>query len=351
MGKRRAKKLSVLFSLGIFVSLCITVLLAEVMITLLIHSGGWHAINRTSILVVIAVSSILVGSCISHAIGKRPLRAISAFSRASQEVAKGNFDVQLDEDIPSAELQEMTRNFNLMVRELAGIEVFRKDFVENVSHEFKTPLSAIEGYAALLQNPKLTAEKREEYTRKILYNTRRLSSLTGNILLLSRLDSQEIGLRKETFSLDEQLREVILSLEEQWTKKCQELEIDLDSADCLGNRDLLSHVWQNILQNAVKYAPEYGIIRVLLRRAPRGIQVQISDNGPGMSPQVQKRVFERFYQGDPSRASQGNGLGLALAQRIVVLHGGTISVDSQEGAGSTFSVFLPSGAEGGEPAG
>lgn len=345
MGKRRAKKLSFLFSLGIFASLCITVLLAEGMIALLIHSGGWHAINRLSILVVIAISSILVGSCISHAIGKRPLRAISAFSRASQEVAKGNFDVRLDEDIPSAELQEMTRNFNLMVRELAGIEVLRKDFVENVSHEFKTPLSAIEGYAALLQNPRLTAEKREEYTRKILYNTRRLSSLTGNILLLSRLDSQEIGLQKETFSLDEQLREVILSLEEQWTEKHQELEIDLDGADYFGNQELLFHVWQNILGNAVKYAPEYGIIRILLRRDPRGLQVQISDNGPGMSPEVQKRVFERFYQGDSSRASEGNGLGLALAHRIVALHGGTISVDSQEGAGSTFSVLLPDAAE------
>ena len=235
----------------------------------------------------------------------------------------------------------MAHNFNLMAKELAGTEILRTDFVENVSHEFKTPLSAIEGYTTLLQRKDLSEEKRQNYTKKILYNTRRLSTLTSNILLLSRLENQEIGIKKETFCLDEQLREILLLLEDGWTEKKLELEIDLDAVDYYGNKDLLAHVWQNILSNAIKFAPENGIIHILLRRENGSLITSITDNGIGMSEDVMRRIFEKFYQGDFSRSSQGNGLGLALAKRIVDLHGGNISVSSKEGKGTTFTVSLP----------
>lgn len=338
---RRSWRLSVMFSLLVFLSLTVTVALTGMLAMVLFRLGILSGPNRGIVIFVVATVSVLVGTVLSKYAGRHPLSAISAMSEATKEVAKGNFDVVLDEDSPIEELRDMAHNFNRMTKELAGTELLRSDFVENVSHEFKTPLSAIEGYATLLQKPGLGGEKRTEYTGKILYNTRRLSTLTSNILLLSRLENQELDIPKETFCLDEQLREVILSQEEGWARKNLELEIDLESADCRGNRDLLAHVWQNLLGNAVKFAPERGLVRVLLRREENRLRVSVADTGPGMSGEVQRRVFEKFYQGDPSRASQGNGLGLALAKRVVDLHGGEIAVSSKEGKGTTFTVYLP----------
>lgn len=342
----RSWRLSAMFSLLIFLSLTITVALTGALAMLLFHLGILSGPNRGVVIFVVAAVSVLVGTVLSKFAGRHPLSAISAMSEATKEVAKGNFDVELDEDSPIEELRDMAHSFNRMTKELAGTELLRSDFVENVSHEFKTPLSAIEGYATLLQKPGLSEEKRAEYTGKILYNTRRLSTLTSNILLLSRLENQELDIPRETFCLDEQLREVILSQEEGWAGKDLELEVDLDSADYRGNRDLLAQVWQNLLGNAVKFAPERGLVRVLLRREENRLRVSVVDTGPGMSGEVQRRVFEKFYQGDPSRASQGNGLGLALAKRVVDLHGGEIVVSSKEGKGTTFTVYLPLDAAG-----
>lgn len=339
-------RLSAMFSLLSFLSLTITVALTGALAMLLFHLGILSGPNRGVVIFVVAAVSVLVGTVLSKYAGRHPLSAISAMSEATKEVAKGNFDVELDEDSPIEELRDMAHSFNRMTKELAGTELLRSDFVENVSHEFKTPLSAIEGYATLLQKPGLSEEKRAEYTGKIPYNTRRLSTLTSNILLLSRLENQELDIPRETFCLDEQLREVILSQEEGWAGKDLELEVDLDSADYRGNRDLLAQVWQNLLGNAVKFVPERGLVRVLLRREENRLRVSVADTGPGMSGEVQRRVFEKFYQGDPSRASQGNGLGLALAKRVVDLHRGEIVVSSKEGKGTTFTVYLPLDAAG-----
>ena len=340
-GRRHWKRLSVMFSLLIFLSLTVTVLLTGALAVLLYHLGILAGPNQGIGIFLAVAASVFVGTLLSKFAGRQPLSAITAMSEAAKEVAKGNFDISLSEDCPVEELQNMAHNFNLMAKELAGTELLRTDFVENVSHEFKTPLSAIEGYVTLLQKKDLSEEKRQEYTGKILYNTRRLSALTSNILLLSRLENQELGIQKELFCLDEQLREVILAQEEGWATKELELEIDLEAADYCGSKDLLVHVWENILSNAVKFAPQGGIIRVLLRREDGQVLVCIADNGPGMSEVVRQRVFEKFYQGDASRSSQGNGLGLALAKRIVDLHDGEISASTKEGKGTTFTVSLP----------
>lgn len=340
-GRRHWRRLSVMFSLLIFLSLTVTVLLTGALAALLYHFGILAGPNRGIGIFLAVAASVFVGTLLSKFAGRQPLSAITAMSEAAKEVAKGNFNISLSEDCPVEELQDMAHNFNLMAKELAGTELLRTDFVENVSHEFKTPLSAIEGYATLLQRRDLSVEKRREYTGKILYNTRRLSALSSNILLLSRLENQEIGIQKELFCLDEQLREVVLAQEAGWTAKELELEIDLEAVDYRGSKDLLVHVWQNILSNAVKFAPQGGIIRLLLRREGGQILVCIADNGPGMSEEVRQRVFEKFYQGDASRSSQGNGLGLALSKRIIDLHDGEISVSTKEGKGTTFTVSLP----------
>ena len=257
--KKRPKRLSVMFSLLTLLTLTLTILFSALLTFLLIKAGILVRQNRGIVFFVIAVVSIIVGTMISNYAGRHPLTAIIAMSDAVQEVAKGNFDVSLNENIRIKELRDMAHNFNLMAKELAGTEILRTDFVENVSHEFKTPLSAIEGYTTLLQKKDLSEEKRQNYTKKILYNTRRLSPLTSNILLLSRLENQEIGIKKESFCLDEQLREILLLLEDGWTEKNLELEIDLDAVDYYGNKDLLAHVWQNILGNAIKFSPGNGI--------------------------------------------------------------------------------------------
>ena len=292
-------------------------------------------------LIVFAVVSVIVGMIFSRFAARRPIGTIVEISDATKEIAKGNFNVRLNEDIRVTEIQTMAHNFNLMTRELAATEMLRNDFVENVSHEFKTPLAAIEGYVTLLQRKELSEEKRKEYTERILFNTKRLSALTGNILLLSRLENQEIEIKKENYSLDEQLREIILMYEPQWSGKNLDLDIDLDPAVCCGNKDLLAQVWQNLIGNAVKFVADNGRIRVLLRQKESAIEVSVVDNGSGMTAEVMNRIYEKFYQGDTSRSSSGNGLGLTLAKRIVDLHGVTIQVSSKLGSGTTFTVTLP----------
>ena len=174
---------------------------------------------------------------------------------------------------------------------------------------------------------------------KVMQARERLMNQTQREPTVEQL-TKELDIPRETFCLDEQLREVILSQEESWSGKGLELDVDLDSADYWGNRDLLAHVWQNLLGNAVKFTPEGGQIRIRLRREDGGVLVSVADSGPGMSEDVRQRVFEKFYQGDPSRASQGAGLGLSLAKRIVDLHRGEISVSSRQGSGTVFTVRL-----------
>lgn len=338
---KRTLKTAVLFSALVFVILVATMFLNVLFTMAMFRSGILDVQHRESSLIFFAIISVIIGMIISKFVARRPIGSIVEISEATKEIAKGNYNVQMNEDIRVTEIQTMARNFNLMVRELAATEILRNDFVENVSHEFKTPLAAIEGYVTLLQRKGLSEEKRKEYTDRILFNTKRLSALTGNILLLSRLENQEIEIKKESYSLDEQLREILLMYEPQWSGKKLDLDIDLDSVICCGNKELLAQVWQNLIGNAIKFVSDKGNIRVLLRQKQNAIVVSVVDNGPGMSKEVMGRIYEKFYQGDTSRASSGNGLGLTLAKRIVDLHGGTISVSSKEGKGTTFTVSLP----------
>lgn len=338
---KRSFRTAMLFSLILFILLTLTSLLNSALTMLMYNLELLDEEKSPFFVIVPAAVSIVAGTVGFGIVGKRPVRAIEEISRATKSVAEGDFSVRLEQTLPIEEFEEMVNNFNTMTRQLASTEMLRNDFITNVSHEFKTPLAAIEGYAMLLQRKGLSEEKREEYVSRILYGTKRLSALTGNILLLSRLENQETGLEKERFCLDEQLREVILLFEEQWTKKNLELDIELDAADYVGNRELIAQVWQNILSNAVKFAPEHGRVGVYLSSRADGVSVTVSDNGIGMDEETSKRVFEKFYRADASRAYGGNGLGLALAKQIVDLHGGTIALRTAPNAGAAFTVTLP----------
>lgn len=340
---RRAFKTVFFFTLLVFVDMLFTMIVMGVFAGVVFRLGLLR-LEHTNFLLPICtfgVFSVAMGTLIARIIGGMTMGTVKNISEASKRVAKGDFEIQLDENVPIEEIRTMAQNFNLMVRELNNTEMLRSDFVENVSHEFKTPLASIEGYVTLLQNPNLAEERRGEYTQKILSNTRRLSSLTGNILLLSRLENQEIEIKKESYSLDEQLRQTILLFQDSWAEKEIELDIDLETLDYLGNRELLMHVWENIFGNAVKFSRAGGEIGVYLSKTEKGVCVRIKDNGIGMDAVTLKRIYEKFYQGERSHSGSGNGLGMALAKRIVDLHRGEITVRSEEGKGSEFTVILP----------
>ncbi len=342
---RPPAKIIVVFSVVVFVIATLTMFFTGMVSALLFHLEVFGEPNIFLSISFLGVLSVILSTILARMMGAAILRPISAINEATKAVAKGDFSVRMKEDVPAEEIREMAHNFNIMAEELSHNEAFSNDFISNVSHEFNTPLSAIEGYATLLQNKHLEEEKRQMYVAKILFNVKRLSSLTGNILQLSRLENQQIMPDRTHYHLDEQLRETVLLFEDQWSAKNIDLDIDLENIVYYGSRDLLAQVWQNIFGNAVKFTPANGIIRVILRQEGDKIRVSIADNGPGMSPAVQERIFEKFYQGDNSHSGEGNGLGLTLAKRIVDLCGGQIVISSKEHKGTAFHIILPRDAE------
>lgn len=284
---------------------------------------------------------IALGAAVSRFLSKKILAPLSKLSQAMEKVAEGDFSVTLESNSKLNEIQKLYGNFNLMAKELSATETLQTDFVSNVSHEFKTPIGAINGYATLLQgHPDLTAEQ-SEYAEKILYNTRRLSGLVSNILLLSRIENQAIPVRKETFRLDEQIRQAILALETKWSKKEIDLAAELEKVFYTGNENLMLHIWMNLIDNAIKFSPQGGSIRICLKASEQNVLVSIRDYGCGISEVDRKRIFDKFYQTDTTHKEEGNGLGLALVQRIIQIHDGNIEVENCPSGGCRFTVVLP----------
>lgn len=284
---------------------------------------------------------ILSGAAIAVGLSKIFVSPMMKLGDAMRKVAGGDFTVRLDCTSKIRDVREVYGSFNTMVKELGNTETLQTDFVSNVSHEFKTPINAIEGYASLLQDSQLTDEQKNAYIDKIIFNTRRLSDLVGNILLLSKVNNQTISLKASTFRLDEQVRQSILALESKWEKKEIEFDIDLDEIEYTGYENLLSHVWLNLIDNAVKFSPQNGQIRIRLKQLAGSVTFSIWDNGLPIPEADIGRIFNKFYQGDNSHASEGNGLGLALVRKIVAAAHGTINVTSSEDAGTEFVVALP----------
>ena len=266
---------------------------------------------------------------------------LEKLSDASKKVAKGDYNVQLSYPGRIQELEDVFHNFNFMVQELNSVEMMRNDFIANVSHEFKTPLSSISGYVTLLQDPELSEEERQEYIRMAFFNIEKLNDLTGNILQLSKLEHQNSMTSPVTYRLDEQIREVIVLLEPKWSQKQLLLDINMKEITYTGQQALMFQVWSNLLSNAIKFSNPGGKIFIQLSKAKEGIKVLFSDNGIGMSEETLAHVFEKFYQGDSSRQEQGNGLGLALCKNILDKCNGKIYVTSTLGKGSVFLVVLP----------
>lgn len=300
--------------------------------------GVWLGMPYT---IRVLLISILSGAAIAVGLSKIFVSPMMKLGDAMRKVAGGDFTVRLDCTSKIRDVREVYGSFNTMVKELGNTETLQTDFVSNVSHEFKTPINAIEGYASLLQDSQLTDEQKNAYIDKIIFNTRRLSDLVGSILLLSKVNNQTISLKASTFRLDEQVRQSILALESKWEKKEIEFDIDLDEIEYTGYENLLSHVWLNLIDNAVKFSPQNGQIRIRLKQPDGSVTFSIWDNGLPIPEADIDRIFNKFYQGDNSHASEGNGLGLALVRKIVAAAHGTINVTSSEDAGTEFVVALP----------
>ena len=271
----------------------------------------------------------------------RPVRKIV---KAAGQLMKGDFSVRIPSlrSIDNADgFGAIAECFNKMAEELAGTETLRTDFIANVSHELKTPLAVIQNYGTMLQQPDLPKEKRMEYAKAVTDASRRLANLITNILKLNKLENQQIYPQAATYDLSEQLCECLLSFEGAWEDKHLDIETDIEEGVLVdSDAELLSLVWNNLFSNAVKFTEPYGKVSLSLKTQGDFAAVQVSDTGCGIPLEVGKHIFEKFYQGDTSHATQGNGLGLALVKRVIDIVGGDISVSSEVGRGSTFTVTL-----------
>ena len=233
-------------------------------------------------------------------------------------------------------------NLNIMSKELQGIETLRTDFISNVSHELKTPLASIQNYAALMQSEDLSEAERKEYSKTIMESAKHLTELITNILRLNKLENQTIYAKNQEFDLSEQVVQCILGFEDAWEENQINLETDIDeNVHITADEELLSIVWNNLLSNALKFTPAHGNATVTVKQTEEQAVVTVCDSGIGMSEETAKHIFEKFYQGDTSHATKGNGLGLALVKRIVDIEHGTIAVNAAPNQGSTFTVTLP----------
>ena len=259
---------------------------------------------------------------------------------AMDKVAEGDFTVRLEDKSDSKEIMEIYTGFNLMAEELSTTEILQTDFASNVSHEFKTPLSAIEGYSTLLQGSENLDESEREYVERIRLNTQRLSTLVGSILLLSKLENQQIPTNQTRYRLDEQIRRSVVTLEPAWEEKEIEFDVELERLTYLGNETMMHHVWDNLISNAVKFSPRNGLVRIRLAREDKKLVFTIEDQGPGVPEEARKHIFDKFYQADSSHTQEGNGLGLSLVRRILTIEKGCIEVENRSEGGCCFRVTL-----------
>ena len=289
----------------------------------------------------IIISSVIAGIVLNNFLSIRYFGPVLKLKKAMQQVAEGDFSIRLKAGNELEEIQDIYTNFNRMVQELEATEILQTDFVSNVSHEFKTPISAIEGYATLLQNSEVPVSgEQEEYIDKILFNTRRLSHLAGNILLLSKIEHQSIQTRQNWYRLDEQIRQSIVLLEPDWSKKEIEFDVDMVDVEYMGNESLISHVWDNLLSNSVKFSPVGGTIHIRMVPEGKKILFSIENEGPWISEDALKHIFDKFYQEDSSHKQEGNGLGLALVKQILNLCKGSITAENIPDGGCRFTVTL-----------
>ena len=341
--KQRPRSLTLLFSLFTFAILAVAVGIIYVLTWFgLLEFSGVGISGTLQLLLLMAAISLIVGTGLAVLAGRIPLRPINYLIAQMNRLAAGDFQARVHfsrrMDLVPAFLQ-VEESFNKMAEELGDTEMLRQDFINNFSHEFKTPIVSIAGFAKLLQRADLDGDQRREYIDAIVEESRRLSDMATNVLRLTKVENQAILTGVSRYNLSEQLRSAVLLLEDQWTAKHLELDMEFPEVSITANEDMLREVWINLVQNAVKYSPDYGPVQVRVEDGQSAVRVA---NSGEIAPEHLGRIFQKFYQADRSHFSAGNGVGLAIVKRIVELHGGTVRAESAGGA-VIFTVELPKG--------
>lgn len=345
---KMASRFLVFFALVAFTTTCcMTLFVTTFTETLGIELNGENLSSAAKItfLNVILLSVIF---CVIDGVRRKITveRPVKRITESAEKITKGDFSVRIKKDglATDENFAKIIDCFNIMAQELGSVETLRTDFIANVSHELKTPLAVIQNYGTMLQSPDLPDEKRIEYAKGITENSRRLASLITNILKLNKLENQQIFPTSARFDLSEQLCESLLQFEKVWEQKSIDIETEIpDEIFIESDPKLLGLVWNNLLSNAFKFTENGGKVSVVLTADEDFVTVKIADTGCGISPETGAHIFEKFYQGDTSHAAQGNGLGLALVKRVVDIMQGEITVESEVGKGSHFTVTLKRG--------
>ena len=296
-------------------------------------SASFEVVGTIAFLLMILIPMLII----FYRTRKKEIRILS---EGLQHLAEGDFSYEIPVK-KNDSLARVYENFNKMCEELKSVQILRNDFINSYSHEFKTPIASINGFASLLLEKDLTEYERQEYLRIIIEETDRLSKLATNTILLSRLSAQQIVTDTEPYDLSEQIRQCSIMLSGRWIDKAIDFSCELAPIAFVGNRELMQHLWLNLISNAVEHTMKNGEIIISLTDDSEKIIINISDNGEGMDRDTQKHLFEPYFQGDASHSKQGLGLGLSIAKRIAELCGGDITVKSDVGEGSTFTVSLP----------
>ena len=345
--QKQRLSLTLLFSVVMFFLLVLTGIIVAAAIAIMIHNGVLSLGDIDALkdlhLVRIVVICVVLGTALAALAGGIPLKPINKIINALNRLASGEFHTRLHFNGLLAKhptVKEVTDSFNAMAEELENTEMLRSDFINNFSHEFKTPIVSISGFAKLLRRGNLTEQEREEYLEIIENESLRLSAMATNVLNMTKVENQTILTDVKRFNLSEQLRSCVLQLENRWARKNLEWEMAQEEHNITGNEELLREVWLNLLDNAIKFSPEWGVIRVAIAERDSVTAVSVTNTGSEIAPEEKERIFQKFYQTDHSHATEGNGIGLAVVKRVVELHKGTVLVDSGEDS-TTFTVLLP----------
>lgn len=339
--KHRVLKLALLFSILIFCIIISSMIIISIILIILYKIK--YLDNQNSVLLVLyfAIPCVIIGFVFSFLIAIKGLHPIIKMCDALSQVAEGNFTVKFKEKHLIYEMNIMASCFNKMTKKLSNINSLHSDFISNVSHEFRTPLSTIQGYAELLNQEKIDDENRIYYAQQLLDVSNKLSEVINSSLLVSKLEFENGDISKKKFGLAEQIRKIIISLESKWEEKNIYFDLELEEIEYEGNCELLWQAWYNLICNAIKFSDNGKAIRIKLESKEDNVVVSIIDNGIGIDEKMQERIFEKFFQADSSHSKEGTGLGLPLTKKIINLHGGVIVVNSKLGKGTKFTVTLP----------
>ena len=345
--KTSRMSLTLAFSIFVFAILLSAIALTALGLWLLTKAGVIVNVDGElqlgQVILFMSLISLIIGGISTFFSSRLPLKPVNEIINKMNRLAAGDFKTRLGfGNTMSAHpaVKELTASFNTMAEELENTELLRNDFINAFSHEFKTPIVSITGLANLLESGDITEEQRVQYARAIREESMRLSSMASNVLCLTKVENQTILTDVSRFNISEQIRSAVLLLEEKWTGKNIDLQLDFDEYMIEANEEMLKQVWINLIDNAVKFVPRCGTVELEVYDTGNNLCVKVSNTGNDIPLEKQEKLFAKFYQADESHTTQGNGIGLAIVKRIVELHNGSVSVKSANGI-TTFTVMLP----------